>query len=77
MGVAKQSRLRVADALRDLRCWACCASSGYGALMHDRYTQAERNIYGAADDEEMDAILAAIAKELDKLPEEQRRHYTG
>lgn len=28
--------------------------------MTNRYSQAELNVYGAADDEEMDAILAAV-----------------
>lgn len=50
---------------------------GEDRLLQERYAQADRNVDGAADDADMDAIVAAIAKELDKLPEEQRRHSTG
>ncbi len=34
--------------------------------MTNRYSQADLNVYGAADDEEMDAILAAVDAVVDE-----------
>ena len=38
----------------------------------ERWTQSEKNVYGAEDDDDMDAIMAAIDKSVDDLPSDSK-----
>ena len=38
----------------------------------ERWTQSEKNVYGAEDDDDMDAIMAAIDKALDDSPSDSK-----